>query len=117
MADRPPAKTAPDGQPHQAHKKETADQRRERQKANVISTQIDLKREAAERRAAKAEGLTAARCGAPAAYALLGWRPSIGPPSRCHSRHAAVDDVDDLRARRSAAGGSPRPRPAGRRRR
>lgn len=55
MADRPTAKTAPDGQSHQAHKKETADQRRERQKANVISTQIDLKREAAERRARKAE--------------------------------------------------------------
>jgi hypothetical protein len=55
MADRPPVKTEQQGQPSQAHKKETADQRRERQKANVISTQIDLKREAAERRARKAE--------------------------------------------------------------
>ena len=53
MADRPAAKSGPEGQTPQAHKKETADQRRERQKANVISTQIDLKREAAERRAAK----------------------------------------------------------------
>lgn len=54
MADRPTAKTEPDGQARQATKKETADQRRERQKANVISTQIDLKREAAERRARRA---------------------------------------------------------------
>jgi hypothetical protein len=50
MADRPPSKSpAPD----QLSKKETADQRRERQKAAVVATQIDLKREAAERRAAK----------------------------------------------------------------
>jgi len=55
MADRPPAKPESDVQKMQSHKKETADQRRERQKANVISTQIDLKREAAERRAAKAK--------------------------------------------------------------
>ena len=34
--------------------KETADERRARQKNVVIETQIDLKREAAERRAAKA---------------------------------------------------------------
>ncbi len=53
MADRPPAKPRPEGHHDPAHKKETADQRRERQKANVISTQIDLKREAAERRALK----------------------------------------------------------------
>ena len=33
--------------------KETADERRARQKTVVIETQIDLKREAAERRAAK----------------------------------------------------------------
>ena len=49
MADRPTSKM-----PDQSHKKETADQRRERQKAVVVATQIDLKREAAERRAAKA---------------------------------------------------------------
>ncbi len=53
MADRPAAKQDPEAQSPQAHKKETADQRRERQKATVISTQIDLKREAAERRALK----------------------------------------------------------------
>ena len=53
MADRPAAKPESQGQTNQSHKKESADQRRERQKANVISTQIDLKREAAERRAAK----------------------------------------------------------------
>lgn len=51
MADRPPPKSP--SQPDQSHKKETADQRRERQKAAVVATQIDLKREAAERRAAK----------------------------------------------------------------
>jgi hypothetical protein len=51
MAERPPTKSPPD----QSHKKETADQRRERQKAAVVATQIDLKREAAERRAAKAK--------------------------------------------------------------
>ena len=50
MADRPPPKPAPSDP---THKKETADQRRERQKAEVVATQIDLKREAAERRAAK----------------------------------------------------------------
>ena len=54
MADRPAAKPESHG-PTNQHKKETADQRRERQKATVISTQIDLKREAAERRAAKAK--------------------------------------------------------------
>ena len=53
MADRPPPKSPSNG-PDQSHKKETADQRRERQKAAVVATQIDLKREAAERRAAKA---------------------------------------------------------------
>ena len=55
MADRPPAQTQSKVPPDQTHKKETADQRRERQKANVIATQIDLKREAAERRARKRE--------------------------------------------------------------
>lgn len=50
MADRPPQSSTPT---LQSHKKETADQRRERQKAEVVATQIDLKREAAERRAAK----------------------------------------------------------------
>ena len=49
MADRPQTRQSADP----SHKKETADQRRERQKAEVVSTQIDLKREAAERRAAK----------------------------------------------------------------
>lgn len=53
MADRPPPKSnAPSDS---THKKETADQRRERQKAAVVATQIDLKREAAERRARKLE--------------------------------------------------------------
>jgi hypothetical protein len=51
MADRPAPKASADP----THKKETADQRRERQKAEVVATQIDLKREAAERRAAKAK--------------------------------------------------------------
>jgi hypothetical protein len=55
MADRPPAQPPSKGPPDQTHKKETADQRRERQKAAVIATQIDLKREAAERRARKLE--------------------------------------------------------------
>jgi len=50
MVDRPPQSSAP---APPSHKKETADQRRERQKAEVVATQIDLKREAAERRAAK----------------------------------------------------------------
>ena len=51
MADRPPPKrNVPNDS---SHKKESADQRRERQKAEVVATQIDLKREAAERRAAK----------------------------------------------------------------
>jgi hypothetical protein len=53
MADRPHAQHVSKGTPDQTHKKETADQRRERQKAEVIATQIDLKREAAERRARK----------------------------------------------------------------
>jgi hypothetical protein len=52
MADRPPSKSPAPAD--SSHKKETADQRRERQKAEVVATQIDLKREAAERRAAKA---------------------------------------------------------------
>jgi hypothetical protein len=51
MADRPPVKSSTSPDP--TSKKETADQRRERQKAAVVATQIDLKREAAERRAAK----------------------------------------------------------------
>ena len=51
MADRPPPKST--GPTDSSHKKETADQRRERQKAAVVATQIDLKREAAERRASK----------------------------------------------------------------
>jgi hypothetical protein len=51
MADRPTPKSS--SHSDQSHKKETADQRRERQKAAVVATQIDLKREAAERRAAK----------------------------------------------------------------
>jgi len=55
MADRPPSKSPSSG-PDQSNKKETADQRRERQKAAVVATQIDLKREAAERRAAKLKG-------------------------------------------------------------
>jgi hypothetical protein len=50
MADRPPVKSSSSDP---TSKKETADQRRERQKAAVVATQIDLKREAAERRAAK----------------------------------------------------------------
>ncbi len=50
MADRPPAKS---NAPAVPTKRETADERRERQKAAVISTQVDLKREAAERRARK----------------------------------------------------------------
>jgi hypothetical protein len=53
MANRPLAQPLSKGTPDQTHKKETADQRRERQKAEVIATQIDLKREAAERRARK----------------------------------------------------------------
>ncbi len=51
MVDRPPQPSTPS---LSTHKKETADQRRERQKAEVVATQIDLKREAAERRAARA---------------------------------------------------------------
>jgi hypothetical protein len=53
MADRPPVKSSTPSDP--PPKKETADQRRERQKAVVVATQIDLKREAAERRARKLE--------------------------------------------------------------
>ena len=52
MADRPPAKS---NAPNVPNKKETADERRQRQKELVISTQIDLKRQAAERRARKLE--------------------------------------------------------------
>jgi hypothetical protein len=50
MADRPTKSNVPRDP---TSKKESADQRRERQKAEVVATQIDLKREAAERRAAK----------------------------------------------------------------
>jgi cell division protein FtsN len=53
MADRPPAKSKA---PTEPTKKETADERRQRQRELVISTQIDLKREAAERRERKLKG-------------------------------------------------------------
>jgi len=52
MTDRPPAKP---NAPNKPTKKETADERRQRQKDLVSSTQIDLKRQAAERRARKLE--------------------------------------------------------------
>jgi len=55
MADRP-KQSRPELKTIQGTKKETPDQRRERQKAAVVATQIDLKREAAERRAAKEKG-------------------------------------------------------------
>jgi hypothetical protein len=61
MADTPVSKPAAPARPkphtarsQQPGHKETADERRARQKNVVIETQIDLKREAAERRAAKA---------------------------------------------------------------
>jgi hypothetical protein len=55
MADRPKAQPRPQAPTDHTHKKETADQRRERQREAVIATQIDLKREAAERRARKSK--------------------------------------------------------------
>jgi hypothetical protein len=57
MADQAPPRPSrpPSSAEHAAQRREAANQRRARQNAAVISAQADLKREAAERRARKAE--------------------------------------------------------------